>query len=78
MLYKVQIFKFILAARLHKGIRDIAIESVLTVESNGSLAFLLSYLRRNCFPANIYLFNVNNRSTRKRYEICSKLNKKTP
>ena len=24
-------------------------------------------------PANIYLFKVNNRSTRKRYEVCSKL-----
>ena len=30
------------------------------------------------FPANIYLFNVNNRNTRKRSEICSKLTKKTP
>ena len=29
-------------------------------------------------PANIYLFNVNNRSTRKRCEICSKLTIKTP
>ena len=29
-------------------------------------------------PANIYLFNVNNRNTRKRSEICSKLTKKTP
>ena len=25
------------------------------------------------FPANIYLFKVNNRNTRKRCEICSKL-----
>ena len=24
------------------------------------------------FPRNIYLFNVNNRNTRKRYQICSK------
>ena len=30
------------------------------------------------FPANIYLFQVNNRNTRKRYEICSKLTIKTP
>ena len=28
--------------------------------------------------ANIYLFKVNNRNTRKRYEICSNLTKKTP
>ena len=30
------------------------------------------------YPANIYLFKVNNKSTRKRYEICSKLAIKTP
>ena len=29
------------------------------------------------FPANIYLFKVNNRNTRKRCEICSKLTTKT-
>ena len=29
-------------------------------------------------PANIYLFKVNNRNTRKRSEICSKLTTKTP
>ena len=29
------------------------------------------------FPANICLFKANNRSTRKRYEICSKLRIKT-
>ena len=29
-------------------------------------------------PANIYLFKVNNRNTRKRCEICSKLTIKTP
>ena len=29
-------------------------------------------------PANIYLFNVNNRNTRKRCEICSKLTIQTP
>ena len=30
------------------------------------------------FPANIYLFKMNNRNTRKRCEICSKLTIKTP
>ena len=30
------------------------------------------------FPANIYLFKVDNIITRKRYEICSKLTIKTP
>ena len=31
-----------------------------------------------CYLANIYLFKVNNRSTRKRCEICSELTVKTP
>ena len=31
----------------------------------------------NAFTANIYLFKVNNRKTRKRCEICSKLTIKT-
>ena len=30
------------------------------------------------YPANIYLFKVNNRNTRKRYEMSSKLTIKTP
>ena len=29
-------------------------------------------------PAKIHLFKVNNKNTRKRYEICSKLTIKTP
>ena len=32
----------------------------------------------NLFPANIYLCKVNNRNTKKRCEICSKLTIKTP
>ena len=32
----------------------------------------------NINPANIYLFKVNNRNTRNRCEICSKLTIKTP
>ena len=35
-----------------------------------------SFITNN--PANIYLLKVNNRSTRKSYEICSKLTKKNP
>ena len=34
--------------------------------------------RYDSSPANIYLFKVNKRNTRKRYEICSKLTIKTP
>ena len=33
---------------------------------------------KDCFPANIYLFQVNNRNTRKRSKICSELTIKTP
>ena len=33
---------------------------------------------RDIFPTGIYLFKVNNRNTRTRYEICSKLTVKTP
>ena len=33
---------------------------------------------KNKDPANIYLFEVNNRNTRKRCEICSKLTVETP
>ena len=36
--------------------------------------WLTGFLMRGTFPGNIYLFKVNNRSTRKRFEICSKLN----
>ena len=39
--------------------------------SNNSLHLILN-------PASVYLFKVNNRSTRKRCEICSKLTIKTP
>ena len=38
-------------------------------------------IERNYFdyyPANVYLFKVNNRNTRNRCEICSKLIIKTP
>ena len=33
---------------------------------------------KNYYPVNIYLFKVNNRNTKKRYEICLKLRIKTP
>ena len=32
----------------------------------------------NPYPANIYFFKVNNRGTRKKCEICSKLTIKSP
>ena len=38
----------------------------------------IAKLRGNTFPANIYLLKVNNRYTRTRSEICSKLTIKIP
>ena len=35
------------------------------------------WYKSDSYSANIYLFKVNNRNTRKRYEICSKLAIKT-
>ena len=35
-------------------------------------------LLENNFPANIYLFKINNRNTKKRCEICPKLTLRTP
>ena len=39
---------------------------------------LLTHLRQIFFPTNIYLVKVNNRNTKKKCEICSKLTIKTP
>ena len=33
---------------------------------------------KRSYPANIYLLKVNNRNTRERFEMCSKLTMKTP
>ena len=46
----------------------------------GTATYQLEYnikLKAN-FPANIYLFKINNRNTRKRCEICSKITIKAP
>ena len=59
-------------------------------ETNSELVIMIIYLERvnciqkrcgfgrNCYPANIYLFKVNNRNTRKRCKTCSKFTIKTP
>ena len=39
---------------------------------------LENVLYQTPIPANIYLYKINNRNTRKRCEICSKLTIKTP
>ena len=39
---------------------------------------MLSYCETILFPVGIYLFKVNNKNTRKRCEISSKLTKKLP
>ena len=43
-----------------------------------SLGINLFSVKVSDFPANIYLFKVNNRNNRKRCEACSKLTIKTP
>ena len=52
------------------------------LEINKSFLYQFYFYRCHSFnqaiPANIYLFKVNNRNTRKRCEICSKLTIKTP
>ena len=40
--------------------------------------FLVKYIMYISFPAGIYLLKVNNRNTRTRCEICSKLTINTP
>ena len=45
--------------------------------STEALIHIINHLG-DLVPANIYLFKVNNRSTRKRCEICSKFTIKTP
>ena len=41
-------------------------------------SFVIVETQKESNPANTYLFKVNNRNTRKRCKICSKLTKKTP
>ena len=43
----------------------------------GRYRSVLSFISDRSTPANIYLFKVNNRNTRKRSKICSKLTIKT-
>ena len=42
------------------------------------LFFLMNFRNSQCYQANIYLFTVNNRNTRKRCKIYSELTIKTP
>ena len=53
--------------------------------SFSAIGFMIKFLtgdetedERRRYPANIYLFKANNRNTRKRSEICSKLSIKIP
>ena len=39
---------------------------------------LSNHFTKHIYPVGIYMFKVNNRNTRTRYEICSKLTIKTP
>ena len=49
-----------------------------TENDSSDIESVLSCNNPSKFPAGIYMFKVNNRNTRTRYEICSKLTIKTP
>ena len=82
--------KEILNEKLHffcavKGYKLICVENSELLSANDLLViFSRDYGEsntnkiQNTAPGNICLFKVNNRKTRKRYEICSKLTKKIP
>ena len=60
------------------------VHNTLFMFFNNNLSELISWLHlltKDCLtsnPANMYLFKVNNRNTRKKCEICSNLAIKTP
>ena len=56
-------------------LQNILIETSNICLKNFQIAYLVLWLFFNVimFPAGIYMFKVNNRNTRKRCEICSKL-----
>ena len=51
---------------------------LLNIEAKFVNAFSFSIFWQRVIPANIYLFKINNRNTRKRCEMFSKLTRKTP
>ena len=51
-------------------------KQILNDTSNTAFSKVIIFSGPN--PGNIYLFKVNNKNTRKRCEICSKLTTKTP
>ena len=59
---------------------DYQVNSLYGVVPDGSLADRNNIIKvkQNTPPAGIYLLKVNNRNTRTRCEICSKLTIKTP
>ena len=54
------------------------ITSIGAISLNNNWTVYNLWLVQKNYPANIYLLEVNNRNTRKRCEICSKLTIKTP
>ena len=72
-------FNYFVALEL-KGLTLIPIPNAAKPLGSKCFHLTLQYLEKtskSCFPANIYLFKVNNRNTTKRFEICSKLTTKT-
>ena len=67
---------------LHKNLLEVRndVEKCFPTRLCGTLTHLkkIFSVKIKVFAANIYLFIVNNRDTRKRYEICLKLSINTP
>ena len=59
-------------------LKDKLLEITNYLRSFANSFYRIDYLLLYLNPAGIYLFKVNNRSTRARCEICSKLIIKTP
>ena len=57
---------------------SMCLQDLLLNIKNDSLITTLRKILKTSFPANIYLFKFNNKSTRKRCKIFSKLTIKTP
>ena len=59
-------------------VQQVFLHSYINITSVFSGRVFIFGFKEYSFPGNIYLFKVNNRDSRKRCEICSKLTIKTP
>ena len=73
-----EIFAFLLLILTLKRITRCEVNQLQRCVCNPVKHLRWSSLQKNSYRANIYLFKVDYRNTRKRCEICSKLTVKTP